>query len=274
MAAQITYHHTLRLSGFTALMLCFSFAAIAQRSAMNVPVEEKGVLLHNEWSIGGRLNTNGWEIFGERSKIKSIHKTRIIQFGFSEIKHWKERKQQAEYTFLGSNLESPKNFYYAKQNLFYTLRAGYGFRKNIADKAEKNGVRVSLSYLGGITIGLLKPYYLDLAYPVEDNDPNVLTFIIVSQKYSEKNHDKFLDWYSIAGASGFKYGITEIEPVPGVYGKFGLNFDWAGKEEFVKELEAGLILDLYYKRIPIMVSDDNKFYFLSAYISFQFGKRW
>jgi len=242
-----------------------------------MPVEEKGVLYFNEWSIGARLLSNGWEVFGERSKIKSIHKTRIIQFGFSEIKHWKERKQQAEYTFLGSNLESPKNFYYGKQNQFYTLRAGYGFRKNIADKAEKNGVRVSLSYLGGITLGLLKPYYLDLAYPVEDNDPNVLTFLIVSQRYSEKNHDKFLDWYSIAGASGFKYGFVEIEPVPGIYGKFGLNFDWAGKEEYVKALEAGLMLDLYYKRIPLMVEEEhnyNRFYFLQAYVSFQFGKRW
>ena len=234
-------------------------------------MEQKGVLYHDEWSIGGRLLSNGWEAFFERAKIQNIHKTRIIQAGFSEVKHWKEKKQPAELTIFGSNLESPKNFYYGKQNFFFTLRAGYGFRKNIADKAEKNGVRFSMTYLGGVSLGLLKPYYLVLVYPNPNNetDPKY-----VNQKYSDKNEDAFLDRFRIAGASGFKYGLTEIEPLPGIYGKFGLNFDWAGKEEFVKSLEAGIQMDIYYKKVPIMVSDDNKFYYIAAYVSFQFGKRW
>ena len=39
-------------------------------------------------------------------------------------------------------------------------------------------------------------------------------------------------------------------------------------------LEVGIKADIYYKKVPIMVSDDNKFFFLAAYVSFQFGKRW
>ncbi len=241
---------------------------------MNVQPEQKGVVYRKEWSIGGKLLTNGWEIFGERSKVQNIYKTRVIQFGFSEIKHWKEKKQPGENTLFASQLDSPKNFYYGKRNLFFTLRAGYGFRKNIADKAEKNGIRFSITYLAGFTLGILKPYYLDLAYQVDDNDPNYLTFIIVRQKYSEENHDTYMDRYLIAGASGFKYGLTEMNVIPGIYGKFGFNFDWAGKEEFVKMLEGGVQADIYYKKVPIMVSDDNRFYFIGAYLSFQFGKRW
>lgn len=255
-------------------MVLIAHVSLAQRSMMQNQPEQKGVIYHNEWSIGGRLLTNGWEVFGERSKIKNIHKTRVIQFGFSEIKHWKEKKQPGENTLFAAQLESPKNFYYAKQNLFFTMRAGYGYRKNIADKAEKNGVRFSIIYLGGISLGLLKPYYLNLAYAIEDNDPDYQTYVILTQKYSEANHDVFLDRYLIAGGAGFRYGLTEIEPVPGVYGKFGFNFDWAGKEEFIKMLEAGIQADIYYKRVPIMVSDDNKFFFIAAFVSFQFGKRW
>jgi len=247
-------------------------ASFAQRNKAQAQAEQKGIIYRNEWSIGGRLLTNGWEAFGERSKILNIYKTRVFQFGFSEIKHWKEKKQPGENTNFVSLVSSPKNFYYGKQNLFFTLRAGYGYRKNIADKAEKNGVRFSIIYLGGISLGLLKPYYLDLAY-WEDNSLNGEPKIL-SQKYSEKNKDVFLDLSRIAGASGFKYGLTEIEPVPGIYGKFGFNFDWAGKEEFVKMLEAGVQADIYYKNIPIMILDNNKFYFIAAYISFQFGKRW
>lgn len=260
---------------FFSLLVTLPSIAQSKRKAKR-EIEKKGIIYNNEWSIGGMLLSNGWGFFGERSKILNIYKTRVIQFGFGEIKHWKETKQNAEFTFLSTNtnLESPKNFFYGKQNQFFVLRAGYGYRKIIADKAEKNGVRVSMTYLGGISLGLLKPYYLNLAYQVEDNDPDFQTYVVVSQKYSEKNHDKFLDWYSIAGASGFKYGLREIEPVPGVYGKFGLNFDWAGKPQFVKGLEAGVTMDIYYKRIPIMVLDDNRFLFMAAYVSFQFGKRW
>ena len=252
------------------IFLLFVSSAFAQRSRMQAETELKGIVYHNEWSIGGRLLSNGWEIFGERSKILNIHKTRIFQFSFSEIKHWKERKQPTEYT-IGSSLDSPKNFYFGKQNIFFTMRAGFGYRKNIADKAEKNGVRFAISYMGGISLGLLKPYYLNLRYDSSDNSE----FLVVSQKYSEANHDAFMDYYRIAGASGFRYGLSEIKPLPGIYGKFGLNFDWAGKEEFVKALELGLIADIYYKKVPIMVGNDkNKFYFIAAYIGFQFGKRW
>ncbi len=265
-------HLHLKSHLLVGIIFC-SISVSAQRSRVVAEVEQKGIVYYDEWSVGGRLLTNGWEVFGERAKIKSIHKTRIIQFGISEIKNWKETRQPAEFTFLGPFLDSPKNFYFGKQNHFFTLRAGYGYRKNIADKAEKNGVRFAITYLGGISLGIVKPYYLNIAYPLQDNSPGQ-TYVILSQRYTEQNHDKFLDWFSIAGASGFKYGLSEIEPLPGIYGKLGLNFDWAGKEEFVKALEAGIMLDLYYKRVPISISDDNRFLFVAAYVSFQFGKRW
>lgn len=263
---------------FILLLLAFALSTFAQqedeKKRVRKPVEKKGIIYNNELSGGIRLLTNGWGVFMERSKILNIRRTRVLQWGFSEVRDYKQRKQSPAVAFVTSNGVDvdQKDFFFGKQNNFYTFRFGYGYRHIIADKAEKNGVRVSISYIGGLTVGVLKPYYLELAYPVGDNQ-----FDLFVQPYiegPEGNEEVFLDIFSINSAAGFRYGFRELEPVPGGYGKLGLTFDWAGKEEFIKALEAGVMVDVYYKNIKLMVNQDNRPFFLAAYLSFQFGKRW
>jgi hypothetical protein len=250
-----------------------SLPVFAQQNKVKKEVEKKGIIYNKEVSFGGYMATNGWGLMVEKGKILSIKKTRLLYWSFGGLRDMRMRKQNADLGFFGNVIDSPKDYFFGKQNSFYTLRFGLGQKKVLGNKAEKNGVRVSLSYTAGLSLGFLKPYYLDLAYLVDDSDPRFQTYIVVSQKYSERNKDKFLDWYSIAGASGFRYGLKEIEPVPGGFGKMGLNFDWGKSEDFQMALEAGIMADVYYKKIPIMVSETNKPFFFSAYVNFQFGKR-
>jgi hypothetical protein len=251
------------------------FSVFAQQAKVKKEVEKKGIIYSKEFSGGAYVATNGWGIMMEHGKIKSIKKTRLMYWSFGELRDMRMRKQNADLGFFGSapGNESPKDFFFGRQNNFYALRFGLGQKKVLGDKAEKNGVRVGLTYTAGLALGFLKPYYLNLAYLIDDSDPRFQTYAVFTQKYSERNADKFLDWYSIAGASGFKYGLKEIEPVPGGFGKIGLNFDWGKIEEMQMALEVGVMADVYYKRVPIMVADNNKPYFLGAYIQFQFGKR-
>ena len=248
-------------------LVCFT--TFSQKRKVIREIEQKGIIYNKEWSIGARLLTHGWEVFGEKSKILNVYKTRIWQFGFSQIKHWKEKKQPGkEFSLPNDEFYDPTRFFFGKESHFFVLRAGVGIRKIIGYKAEKNGVRLSVSYMGGISLGLLIPYYLDLIY----DDPND-NFIIVSQKYSEDNKKYFTKVDDIAGASPFRHGLRETEPVPGVYGKVALDFDWGKRDDLVKILEVGLLIDVFYKDIPLFVSNDDKFYFIAALISFQFGKR-
>jgi hypothetical protein len=255
------------------LLLFMAFPVLAQQNKAKKEIQKKGIIYNREFSGGGYIATNGWGIFVEKGKILNIKRTRLFYFGFGELRDFRLRKQKAEYGFFGSAIgnESPKDFYFGKQNNFYTFRAAFGYKRTLADKAEKNGVRVSLSYMGGLSLGILKPYYLNIAYQVQSSDPRYDTYVVRAQKYSD-DKEKFTDWFSIAGASGFKYGLSEIRPVPGVFAKMGLNFDWSRNEEYQIALETGVMADIYYKRIPIMISE-NKPYFVGAYISFQFGKR-
>ncbi len=258
-------------------ILLLGFSASAQTIVMNPSAEPelKGILFNNEWSAGARLYSNGWGVFGERTWIPSIRKSRFLRVEFQEIKDFRDKKQSAELAFFGPGLENPKDFFFGKQNQFYVLRIGMGQKRVLGEKAEKNGVRLSFVWEGGLSLGFLKPYYLDLAYPLpEGSNGNSQSFVILTQRYTEANKNVFTDWFSIAGASGWGNGFSEIEPVPGGYGKIGLSFDWASNDDFVKSLEAGFQLDVYYKRIPLSVLEDNKPFFMGAYIGFQFGKRW
>jgi len=256
------------------LLLLISSAISAQQKKAKKEIEKKGIVYNKELSFGGYIATNGWGLMLEKGKILSIKKTRLWYFSFGELRNMRLRKQNTELGFLNSQLESQKNFFYGKRNSFYALRVGLGNKIVLGNKAEKNGVRVSWSYMAGFSLGILKPYYLNLAYQVPDNDPDNDFYEVRPERYSEANKEKYLDWFSITGASGFKYGLNQIEPVPGGFLKTGLNFDWSKNEEFQIALETGIIADVYYKRIPLMVNNDqNKPYFIGAYINFQFGKR-
>jgi hypothetical protein len=253
------------------LLLAVSAYTFAQQAKAKKEIEKKGIIYNKEVSFGGYMASNGWGLFVERGKIQSIKKTRLMHWSFGELRDYSLRKQKAELGIGGrfSNY-SPKDYFYGRQNNFYALRFALGQKRVLGNKAEKNGVRVSFSYMAGVSLGILKPYYLDLAYIVDRVD-NTEFYEVISSKYSD-DEEKFLDWQSIAGASGFRFGLKEIKPVPGGFAKTGLNFDWSKTEDFQMAMEVGIMADVYYKRVPIMVSD-NKPFFLGAYIQFQFGKR-
>ncbi|MGB3077102.1 MAG: hypothetical protein WBB36_17390, partial [Chitinophagales bacterium] len=116
----------------------------------------------------------------------------------------------------------------------------------------------------------LKPYYLDLLYPVD----NSTTYRILSERYSEENASKFLDWFSIYGGSGFGYGIGQIKFIPGVHIKTGLTFDWASYDDFIKTLQVGISFYAYYKKITIMLIENNQQFYPNLFLSLQFGKKW
>jgi hypothetical protein len=114
---------------------------------------------------------------------------------------------------------------------------------------------------------LLKPYYLNILQ--NDSTGNA-----VPTRYTSSTASEFLNQNNILGAAPIRYGLNEIQPVAGLTGKVGLDFDWGTKDEFVKALQVGAVLDIYYKRLPVYANSYNRFYQFGVYFSFQFGKRW
>ena len=215
----------------------------------------------HEASGGARIQTNGFSIFGEYGWIKNMYRTRLIQFEYSYFIDYRQKSQQPQD-------QGGRNYEFGVQNRFHTLRFDYGFKRVLADKFDKNGVKLSFVYFGGLSMGLIKPYYLDLIYNI-DGIPT-----IKAQRYSTSNAASFLNVDSINDAAPIRDGLGQMVPVGGLNSKMGLDFDWGKKDAFVKALQCGVMLDVYYERIPIMITTDNRFYQFTFYLSFQFGKRY
>jgi hypothetical protein len=251
---------TMRYKGWLIAVALFVSHGLYAQEMKQKAIDMRDYQYKKEASGGVRVQTNGVGLFMEYGWIKDIFRTRLLQFEYSYYIDFRQKKQK-------SGIQDGRDYYYGLQNKFHTIRISYGIKRTIVDKADRNGVRLSFVAFGGFALGLLKPYYLNLA-------PNDSSANIRPERYSSANANRFLDRSYIAEAAPLRYGLNQIQPVPGITGKVGLDFDWGKKDEFVKALAVGVMLDLYYKKLPIMINDYNHFYQISFYLSFQFGKRW
>lgn len=242
-----------------------------KRSKGLTTLDQENAVYKNEWSLGARIHTNGFSANFERVWIKSIWKRKVLQTNFFYFNDFKQKKVKSPY----AEVYNTKGYFYGKQNNFWNVNVLYGSKKVLADKADKNGVRISMLYMGGVSLGILKPYALDIVGQENFSDAPPETTV---EFYNENNPAMFLEPLNnstrIFGPAGMRYGWNKIQPIPGVHAKFGFNFDWAGKENVVKSIELGTQVDIYYKKLPTMISSRNRPFILNLYLGFQMGRRW
>jgi len=205
-------------------------------------------------------------------KIKTYYLTTYYHLDLGTIKHIKEFRQQSFELRTATTIGGNNTFVFGKQNSFFVLRAGFGQKRYFSEKAKQRGLAVGISYEAGPSIGLLKPYYLDLRYPID----NGTSYVARSEKYSEQNHDIFLEQSRIRGHTGFTKGLGEISPVVGLHVQAAGHFGWGAFDEFVKAMEAGIMVDFFTKTIPIMVDVEgveNSPVFINFFLNLQLGKR-
>ena len=230
----------------------------------------KGVVYNKETTFDLRMHTRGLALGLNFGKLKTYYLTRFYHIGIGELRHHKENRTSLDQTAGGARVSRP--FVFGKQNNFYALRFGYGEKRYFSEKAKRKGVAVGLSYQGGLSMGVLKPYYLDL-YATENTGPFTS---IISVRYSEDNAPSFLNPWNIYGASPWTKGLGELRFMPGIQTQVAVHFDWGAFDEYAKAIEAGIMLDLYFQKVPIMVDQpevENRPFFLNLFINLQFGKR-
>lgn len=221
----------------------------------------------HEFNVGGRLNTNGWSGYLEYEKRSSDVTHTIFQFELGEIKHPKEDKRaKTKGVDIYGFPYSGHAFVYGKKNIFYQARLGVGQRRLIGGKGNKNGVEVSAIYMGGFSLGLVKPYMLELT----DSTSAGSSY----QKYTPENANSFLNVNNILGGPGLGKGWSDVKVTPGLYARIGMRFDWAEFNEFVSAVEVGLNAEMYAQKVEIMIENPGQKFFYGAYVSLLFGKRW
>lgn len=229
-----------------------------QRINSIIKQEEEGNLSFRKQSVFGiQLRTNGYGFFYELGKRRSPRFTNIYSAEITEIKHRKEQKLGGAENFFSNS------FIFGKENNFYQLKLGFGQQYILGQKGNKNGVAITASLSGGLALGFLRPYYLEVRDAVGTDK---------SIKYSDDS-TLFLSRDRIRGGAGFTKGWNELTFKPGAFIKTALRFDFGRYNEKVQALEIGMSIEGYSQKIPIMILNESRQLFFQGHFAFVFGGR-
>lgn len=229
-----------------------------QRINAIIKQEEEGNITFRKQSVFGlQLRTNGYGAFYEMGRRKSARMANIYTAEITEIKNRKEEKIGGAENFFSNS------YVYGKINNFYQFKLGYGQQYILGQKGNKNGVAIIASLQGGLTLGFLKPYYLDVVDSTGQSKS--ITY--------EQDSVTFLDRGSIIGGGGFTKGWSNVKLKPGIFLKAGLRFDFGRYNESVQALEIGMSVEAYAQEIPMIVYNDPQRLFFQGHIAFVFGRR-
>jgi hypothetical protein len=231
-----------------------------QRINAMLKQEEEGIIAYKKsFAFGIRLNTDGYGIFFEKGMARSVKKATLFQLEINEKKHQKEIKQSGLYS--GS---SP--FIYGKINFLYPIKLGVQQQFVLGNKSNKNGVSVTANAGGGVIVGLLRPYEIQVT-----DSTGSKRYV----KYESADSILYLNSLGDPAASGpgFSKGWNGLKVTPGIYLKTGLRFDYGRFNEMINAIEVGVTGEFYTKKIPQMIYQKQKQLFFSAYFSILFGKR-
>lgn len=218
--------------------------------------EEEGAIIFNKQNtFGVRLNSDGYGIRYEHMRFKTNTRAFLFQVELNEKKHPKEKK--LSYSDGAYNYTT---LIYGKMNNNYQLNLGIGQQHLIGGKGNKNGVAVSGVYVGGLVLGLEKPYLIDVV------DSSNRRFVSQYPELIDKG-------YYEVGHAGFGQGWGDINVNPGAYVQAGLRFDYGRYNEVVGAVEAGIKAEYYSKGMAQMAYVEPKNFFFSGYITLIFGKR-
>ena len=229
-----------------------------KRDKINAQIraEEEGVIAYKKhFAVGLKLTTDGYGISFEKGYAKSVKSATLYQLEISERKHQKEEKQ--------TNTSAPTSpIIYGKINYFYPVKLGIQKQFLLGNKSNKNGVSITANVGGGLSLGLLR------AYEVEVEKNGERTFV----RFESKDSSLFRNGPHLGGPNLGK-GWNHLKFTPGLYVKPGLRFDYGRYNDLVAAIEVGLAAEFYSKKIPQMMDNKYKQFFFSAYFTILFGKR-
>lgn len=205
-----------------------------------------GVMVHNH---GLAVNYRRGKSLGERRK-------RLLDIELSTMKHPKE------FRFQSGTISNSGSYVYGKLNSVMLIRSGYGLKSIVYRKEILNAVEIGWFASIGASTAFVKPVYLEIikrvngAREIERYDP---------EKHTQDNIFAKAPWVR---------GLNDLSLSPGVYGRFGLQFDYSSEDDGIKFIEAGFILDYHPKPLPIMAYNTSNPFTTSLYLSLNFGKKW
>lgn len=151
------------------------------------------------------------------------------------------------------------------------LQLGYGRERLLLPGVLDGNISVSFRYSAGLSLAMLKPYYLYLMH-VTYVPTTVVT--LEEERHSEGNQDLFLDRDKIFGGTKWTKGISEIDYVPGLFLEGAFAIVPAKNKTFIQVVTLGGQFSSYTKSLPIMADRKAYPYCANFFVGLSLGKRW
>jgi hypothetical protein len=220
--------------------------------------EEKRTIYKSEHSYGLVVHTRGLGLTYRYGKYTSGFTRSIYELELVGVRHPKNIKTPTDLQGLSSG------FVYGQLNSIMLLRASIGQHKTFISKQSVSGIAISSVFNVGLSLVYAKPVYLEI---INDFRVGITRREIV--RYDPEVHD----YERIIGGTSLLHGFFTGSFYPGAFVKGGLNFESSRQASKINALEVGAVLDMYYKKIPMMANEYNKMYFFNLYVSLTFGTK-
>jgi hypothetical protein len=214
---------------------------------------------HSEFAYGINFNTNAGLIGGGMLKYVVARNLDNYQGVYAELAHVKNPKEERV-----TNPTTTNSFIYLKQNYLIPLRVAYVREHCLFRKAPEEGVHLNVIYGGGLSLGLVKPYYIQYS---PTGDYNTATSVPYNPAIHRNNPN------NIVGAGSFFDGFNSLKIEPGLHVRSGLSFEFGIINSSVVGVEAGFVVEKYSQTIIIMDKAPNRSLYTSGYITFYYGRK-
>jgi hypothetical protein len=231
------------------LLIFIALSALLVKSQQTT-FESAETVYSTEIGGGMTIHTSSWGV--------NFYMARFLT-GFSKIQYHFElvgMRSQRQYRVPVDN----GGYYYGKLNSMLILRTSVGYMKEFLPRQSLKGISVSYVLNAGLSHGFVKPIYLQIRK--ENNN-------VVDERYDPEKHNT----NNIVGRSILFIGMDELAYHPGLFLRSALNFDYGGRSNTVRAIEVGLAADVFLKSIPIMAYEEPHQYFVTAFVSLEFGSR-
>ena len=245
---------------FYISLVFFSSLAAAQQTPTQIIDDEN---FTHEMTIGINTNTNSALIGGFAFKYgRKINKKQNLAIGI-ELVNVKSHKEQKF-----ASVSTGNSFIPGKMNYLYSLRTQIGKEYLLFGKYPEEGIRLSAIFMGGITWGIVKPYYIEYDYTQPNGYPD---YRIVAYEGPTVHSSQ-----NILGKGGFFHGFDKLKLNMGLNAKSSLNFEFGKGDllETVSGVEIGFNIEYFPKEVQVFAVEDNPNIYTSLFMIFYLGTRY
>jgi hypothetical protein len=221
------------------------------------PLKKETQMQSSSWGIGVNTNTNSG-ILGGFSFIKTFQNRSFVNVDLTNTKDYREFDSPFSY--------NGKTYVEGKLNYLINFRPEYGRQWGLLKQASDGGTRLNGRIATGPTIGIQKPYLVDIVYT--DVTGKSITTSVPMAKALDNSYNKSI----ISGEGSFFSGLSDAKFIPGWHLKTALEFKFETLKQNYLAVETGFIVDYFSQPVEILNQTTPRSVYTTGYVTFFFGK--